>query len=335
MKAIWVTLAIVLAGCAGTNEVPSNDAMTAADAVAIYDANKADLGVHEVLGLIAHKGHKTLPWIIGDNSAFTDSHGNLTGGQSESWNLLSFNRGSQEIQWHKIQDSLELVKAVPASALGWNLEYNDAAGTGAGADAELHGGHTCEFLTKFDGIGDSTQFDASVLIYLPSIHTHGDDCARDKPMGYAGLPDSAWYVDGEFFDNQGAALPDAAYPTARLNLAESVDATIPATPVLPTSSSYDFTSEGGLLQIHGRLVSGPAYYNDGTITLTKPDGSTETLVGDLFELDLEGDAGQYQLTFSWDVAVNVPAEGSGGNFELAVQVVELTGHAHGDGAHEH
>lgn len=322
MKVLWIALALLLAGCAGPAEEPTdgNGKFDAATAVSIYDEHRGELGVHEVLGLIAHKGAMQLPWTIGNNP-FGESSGDLENGRASSWNLLLYQRESQQLQWHTVtSEGLTAVEQHPASALGWNLEYNDAEGYGAGRSMALHGGHTCEFMTKFSGIGNSTKFDASTLVYLPQMSTHGDDCARDKPMGFTSIPASAWIADRAFIDNNGNSL-DARMPAARLNEAVAVDGTLPANPLFPVSHTFTFQSEAsGDLQVHARLIAGPELYNDGTITLESPEGTTWTVTGDLAEWDLSGDdivEGEWTLTLSWELAQPLAT------FQLAAQVVQI------------
>lgn len=324
MKLLWIAVALLLAGCATPASEPTDDKgrFDAATAAGIYKEHRSDIGLHEVLGLVAHKGTQPLPWAIG-TSPFGTSEGDLENGRASTWNMVLYHRAEQELQWYLITaEGIEKKEGHPASALGWNLEYNDAEGYGAGWSdnrAAYHGGHTCQFAGRFDGMGNSTQFDGDVISYVARIWTHGDDCVRSKPMGFTGVEDHTWIVDGKWYDNQGTEI-DPQMPVSLLNEAVAVDGTLPGLPVAPVSHMFQFEAGEGRMEVHARLISGPEFYNDGTITLTDPDGGEWSIVGDLAELDLEeGDvkAGTWTLTMSWDTSQ------PGATFNVAAQVVQI------------
>ncbi len=352
-------VAVAFAGCAEEPVViPEPTGTDARDAYAVLADNPVGTDT-TLLGVFAHSdpGNR-IPWPIGPVSTYEHMH--LSGGGNQAmdrgtaaaWYALHLSRDGTEakVVLSKITSEVTVERTFDASHFGWTMEWQAAEEPEAGDSwtrTAQHGGHNCAVGSFTDDWNvpsraawttatadptfanfSSTQGGSPLMLYLPHLHTHGDDCTRSEPLGFEFLPQTnVWavfltdldmFLQGGQFGDSIVALVDADNgdlldvstfsgtwgPSVRHAQQHVVSSELPGTPALPQTFEVPFGVEEGQasLEVAARLLAGPAVYSDPTIILSGP-GFSESMVGDNGDWSVPTPAaGAWTLTYQFDQA---------------------------------
>lgn len=351
LGATLILLATALAGCA--EEPVPEYVPSGTDALDAYAILQSEPPVPDatLLGFFAHDAPASrIPWPIGPVSTYEHMHlssgknPSMDQGTANAWYSLHYARGDDpKIALTTVAGSTEVQRTFDAEHFGWRLEWpGDTTAETSGGDRAAHGGHACSIgsftddwnvgsqdawatahaAPDFAAFRDANQGE-TLMLYLPRLFMHGDDCTRSTPLGFDFLPQTnVWavfwsdldiFLGGGIFGPSVVALIDAdtgdlldvttfegTWGTqARSSGTHAYHSDLPGLPVLPQTYEVPFSVPEGStgLEVAARVLSGPEVYEDPTITLTGP-GFEESQV-DLADWSLDApDAGAWTVTFT-------------------------------------
>ncbi len=355
--AALIVMGVALAGCADEPlPEPEPSGTDALDAYTVLQDNPVG-GDATLLGFFGHSSTgNRVPWPLGPVSTYEHMHlsggGNrvLDQGTAQAWYSLHLNRGAEEpkIVLSKVTSEVTVERSFDAEHFGWTMEWaatEDAAESGA-RTAE-HGGHACAVGSFTDdwNVGSHDAWETAnanplfaefrdtmggqpIMLYLPNLHLHGDDCTRTTPLGFEFLPQTnVWAIfltDIDMF-LQGGVFGDSIVAIISADTGEVLDVStfsetwgtnvrhselhtfqsdLPGTPVVAQQFEVPFSVNEGAanLEVATRLLSGPEVYADPTVSLSGPDYS-ETATGDHSDWSVASPTpGAWTVTYTFNQA---------------------------------